>query len=148
MPGCCNIARNALVTRFSIRLLRVLRRPIHPVELSRCGTGTPSRCELPASAPTSKLSPASTKIQRKAAAKLLQAAKSSARGQLNAVAIHAVRTGARNPAMFAHMFINPESDPACWGARSMQEAHQLGAANMLNPAAKANSRMAETLFAV
>jgi hypothetical protein len=47
-----------------------------------------------------------------AAAKLTQAAKSSALGQLNAVAIHAVTTGDRNPAVFAHMFINPESDPA------------------------------------
>src|SRR5215471_8051900 len=134
MPGCRNISRNTLVLRFSFRLLAVLPRRIHPVGLSRCAIGTPSERAVLALSPTSKVSLASTKIQRIAAAKLTQAAKSSALGQLNTVAIHAVTTGARNPAVFAHMFINPESDPACWGARSMQEAHQLGAANMLNPA--------------
>src|ERR1700676_5212881 len=50
------------------------------------------------------------------------------------------------PALLAQVFIKAESEPEWFGARSMQDAHQLGAAKLLKPAAPARSRTAATLF--
>ena len=81
-----------------------------------------------------------------AAVKLTKAAKSSDTVHPNSVAIRAVNIGAIPPAIFAHVFIKPESDPEWRGVKSMHVAHQLGAAKLLKPAATANSRMADVLL--
>ena len=52
------------------------------------------------------------------------------------------------PAVFAQVFISAESEPEWLGARSMQAAHQLGAAKLLNPAAPASKRIAPALLTV
>src|ERR1700688_2647353 len=52
------------------------------------------------------------------------------------------------PALLAQVFISAESEPEWLGARSMHEAHQLGAAKLLKPAAPASSRIAAVLFPV
>src|ERR1700738_1318452 len=52
------------------------------------------------------------------------------------------------PALLAQVFIKAESEPEWFGARSMQDAHQLGAAKLRKPAAPASSRIAATLFPV
>src|SRR5467141_2412316 len=98
------------------------------------------------SLPTSRLSSAFTKTQIRPPQKLTSAAKSSAMIQPNLVAMYAVEIGAIPPARLAHVFINAERDPACSGVKSMQVAHQLGAAKWLNPAATANNRIADVLF--
>src|SRR6266852_3686537 len=68
------------------------------------------------SLPASRLSVAFTNTQITPPQKLTIAAKSSAAVQPNLVAI------------YAQVFIKPESEPACPGVKSMQVAHQLGAA--------------------
>src|SRR6202049_4481598 len=52
------------------------------------------------------------------------------------------------PALLAQVFINAEREPEWFGARSMQDAHQLGAAKLLKPAAPASSKIAAALFPV
>src|ERR1700675_4045212 len=50
------------------------------------------------------------------------------------------------PALLAQVFIKAESEPEWFGARSMQDAHQLGAAKLLKAAAPASNNIAATLF--
>ena len=80
--------------------------------------------------PTSRLSAALTKTHIKPPQKLTSAAKSSAVIQPNFVAMYAVEIGAIPPARLAQVFINPESEPACSGVKSIQVSPPAGRGEM------------------
>src|ERR1700730_11579224 len=56
--------------------------------------------------------------------------------------------GEIQPPRLPHVFIAADRIDECCGLRSMQVAHQLATAKMMNPAALPMSRMATVLFAV
>src|SRR5581483_11964566 len=70
------------------------------------------------------------------------AAQSNALRHPHRVATYAVAIGDTQPPRFPNMFMNPDREPVNSSVRSMHVAQKVVAANMLNPAPRANKRIA------